>query len=252
LITALAGGTLPAPSWWFSNTRDPNPGPAFFFHLPAMSTHVSPAQLPDRAALQRVVEPIVRAHGAEVVDLELRPERGGWILRIYVEKAGAAAHSLSTREAAVNLELCANVSRDLSPALDVADLIPQAYHLEVSSPGVERPLRAERDFARFTGQKAKLRLREPVDGQRVLVGVLDGASEGKVRIVLERQGPQGSLGCEVPLSSIERARLVFEFGSSGKHSRPQARAQRGSGRDTTSPQARAQRGTGRDTTQRKH
>src|ERR1700722_11960976 len=111
----------------------------------------------DRDALQRVVDPVARAHGAEVVDMELKPDRGRWVLRVYVEKAGAAASHLSTRDAAVDLDLCANVSRDLSPALDVADLIPQAYILEVSSPGVERPLRVERDFVRFTGQKARLK-----------------------------------------------------------------------------------------------
>src|SRR5882672_6835189 len=107
----------------------------------------------DRAALLRVLEPVVHAHGAEVVDIEYRPEHGGWVLRVFVEKAGAAHQALSTREAAVSLELCANVSRDLSPALDVVDLIPHAYKLEVSSPGVERTLRTERDFVRFTGLK---------------------------------------------------------------------------------------------------
>jgi ribosome maturation factor RimP len=167
----------------------------------------------DRDALTRVVEPVVRAYGAEVVDMELRVEQGGWVFRIYVEKSGASAQSLSTRDAAVNLELCANVSRDLSPALDVADLIPHAYHLEVSSPGIERPLRGERDFGRFVGQKAKLRLRDPKDGQRVLIGVLQGVAEGKVRIAL------GAQTHEVSLSSIESARLVFEFGSSGKEKR---------------------------------
>jgi ribosome maturation factor RimP len=161
----------------------------------------------DRVALRRVVEPIVLAHGAELVDLELRPERGSWVLRIYVEKSGAAENRLSTREAAVDLELCANVSRDLSPALDVLDLIPHAYHLEVSSPGVERPLRTERDFARFAGHKAKLKLREPVDGQRVLVGSLEGIADGKVRVAL------GTHVRDVPLSSVDSARLVFEFGS---------------------------------------
>src|SRR5579863_8673338 len=103
----------------------------------------------DRTALERIVDVAARAHGAEVAGLELRPEREGWVLRVYVEKAGAAAGGLSTRDAGVNLELCASVSRELSPALDALDLIPHAYHLEVSSPGVERPLRAERDFARF-------------------------------------------------------------------------------------------------------
>jgi ribosome maturation factor RimP len=178
-----------------------------------MSSHNHPLPGIDRPALERVVEPIARAHGAEVVDMELKPDRGAWVLRIYVEKAGAAANNLSTRDAAVDLELCADVSRDLSPALDVADLIAHAYRLEVSSPGVERPLRTEKDFARFAGQKAKLRLREAVDGQRVFVGALDGISEGRVRVDL------GTQTREVPLSLIESARLVFEFGSSGKDKR---------------------------------
>jgi ribosome maturation factor RimP len=177
-----------------------------------MSTH-SASQNPviDRDALQRVLEPVVLAHGAEVVDLEFRPERGGWVLRVFVEKAGASEQGLSTREAGVNLELCANVSRDLSAALDVADIIPHAYQLEVSSPGVERPLRVERDFVRFTGHKARLKRRLEATGsagERVVVGLLDGVADGLVRVV------DGKRTHEIPLSSIESARLVFEFGSS--------------------------------------
>jgi ribosome maturation factor RimP len=167
----------------------------------------------ERAAIRHVVEPIVRAHGAELVDLDLRVEQPGWVLRVYVEKAGASERGLSTRDAAVDLELCANVSRDLSPALDVADVIPHAYHLEVSSPGVERPLRSERDFARFAGQKAKLRLRGPVDGQRVLVGELAGVEGDVVSIAVAARTHA------IPLSSIESARLVFEFGPRGRDSR---------------------------------
>jgi ribosome maturation factor RimP len=173
----------------------------------------TPSDVTERTALRQVVEPIVRAHGAELVDMDLRVEQAGWVLRVYVEKAGASALGLSTRDAAVNLELCADVSRDLSPALDVADVIPHAYQLEVSSPGVERPLRNERDYVRFTGQKAKLRLRGPVDGQRVLVGELAGVEGGQVSIVV------GSRTHAVPLSSIESARLVFEFGPRGRDSR---------------------------------
>src|ERR1700678_3136096 len=173
----------------------------------------------DRAALLRAVEPVVRAHGAEVVDLEFKPERGGWTLRIFVEKEGASVQALSTREAAVSLELCANVSRDLSPALDVADLIAHAYRLEVSSPGVERPLRTGRDFERFKGHKAKLRRRWPDadatgggsdtgSGEtRIIVGLLDGVVEGKVHVI------EGGRTHERPLAAIESARLVFEFGA---------------------------------------
>ncbi|HSY22761.1 MAG TPA: hypothetical protein VK841_11630, partial [Polyangiaceae bacterium] len=68
----------------------------------------------DRVALLRVVEPIVRAHGAELVDLEFKPDRGSWVLRLYVEKEGSLAGRLSTRDAAVDLDLCAGISRDLS------------------------------------------------------------------------------------------------------------------------------------------
>jgi ribosome maturation factor RimP len=171
-----------------------------------MSSSTSQLQAIDRAALERIVEVAARAHGAEVVDMELRSEREGWVFRVYVEKAGAAAQRLSTRDAAVDLELCASVSRELSPALDVADLIPHAYHLEVSSPGVERPLRSRQDFARFAGQRAKLKLREALYGQRVLVGALDGVVDDKVRVV------DGRHAYEVPLASIDSARLVFEFG----------------------------------------
>ncbi|MGA3120046.1 MAG: ribosome maturation factor RimP [Polyangiaceae bacterium] len=164
----------------------------------------------DREALLRVVEPIARAHGAELVEVEFRPERGGWVLRVFVEKRGAAEQNLSTRDAAVTLELCANVSRDLSPALDVADLIPHAYHLEVSSPGVERPLKGERDFVRFAGQKAKLKLRRVPDGvagPRVIVGTLEGVAGNKIRII-EGKGVR-----EVPLADVDSARLIFEFGT---------------------------------------
>jgi ribosome maturation factor RimP len=190
----------------------------------------------DRAALLRVVEPIVRAHGAELVDVEFKPDRGGWVLRLYVEKEGALAQRLSTRDAAVDLELCAGISRDLSPALDVADLITHAYHLEVGSPGVERPLRRDGDFARFAGEKVKVKLHRDAaiaaspagaEGRpiRVVVGTLDGIANGMVGIV------EGERRHEVPLASIESARLVFEF---GPRSKPTGKS------------------GGRDTQQRKH
>jgi ribosome maturation factor RimP len=182
----------------------------------------------DRNALARVVEPIALAHGAELVDIEFRSEQHGWVLRVFVEKEGASVLGLSTRDAAVDLDLCAGISRDLSPALDVADVIPHAYHLEVSSPGVERPLRRERDFVRFAGHRAKLRLRDPIRdasgavGQRVLVGTLGAVAGGTVSLL------DGGRSRQIPLGSIESARLVFEFGSG----RPQGRAKRPSGRDT--------------------
>jgi ribosome maturation factor RimP len=178
----------------------------------------------------RVIDPIARAHHAEVVGVDFRREQQGWVLRLYVEKEGAAAERLSVRDAAVDLELCAGISRDLGPALDVADLITHAYHLEVSSPGVERPLRHEKDFERFAGQKAKLRLRSPTASggdspQRVVVGTLVRTEQGAVHVA-----EAGGRTHQIPLANIESARLVFEFGASsprgrshpGTHSRPQS------------------------------
>jgi ribosome maturation factor RimP len=170
----------------------------------------------NRDALMRVVDPIVHAHGGELVDIEFRREQQGWVLRLFVEKQGATEKHMSIRDAAVDLELCAGISRDLSHALDVADVIPHAYHLEVSSPGVERRLRSEADFVRFAGEKAKIKLREPIvvdpsgARQRVLVGTIGAVGKAALSFV------EGGKTHEIPLASIESARLVFEFGSSGK------------------------------------
>ncbi len=170
----------------------------------------SSARLLDRARLDAVIGPIAHAHGAEVVDVEFKSEPGGWVLRVYVEKAGSAANNASTQQAAVDLSLCAAVARDLSPALDVADIIPHRYNLEVSSPGVERVLRGEKDFVRFAGQKAKLKLQNAVAGQKVLVGVLGPVERGELTVV------DGAREHKVPLSNIVAARLVFEFGPAPK------------------------------------
>ncbi len=159
----------------------------------------------DRARLLAVIEPVVSAHGAELCDFELKNENG-WVLRIYVERLGAMANKLSTKAAAIDLDVCSLIARDLSPVLDEADPIPGRYHLEVGSPGVERPLRKAEDYVRFAGEKAKLKLRAGVGGQKVLVGKL-GTVEGNT-LTLE----DGARVYPVPLDDVLSARLVFEFG----------------------------------------
>lgn len=163
----------------------------------------------DRERLHAVIEPIVVAHGAELCDFELKNENG-WVLRIYVEKGGAAANKLSTKDAAVDLELCSNIARDLSPALDVSDPIPHRYHLEVGSPGVERPLRKPEDFSRFVGERAKLKLRAGVGGQKVLTGKLLSFAENVISV------EDGLKTYPVPFDDVVSARLVFEFGPAPK------------------------------------
>jgi len=168
----------------------------------------------DRARLDAVLTPIVHAHGGEVVDVEFKAEPGGWVLRIYVEKLGSADTNASTEQAAVDLGLCSNVARDLSPALDVADLIPHRYNLEISSPGVERPLKQERDYVRFAGKKAKLKLHAGIKGQKVLVGILGAVNQGTLSLQDSHQTFQ------IPLDDIAAARLVFEFGPAPKPGKP--------------------------------
>jgi ribosome maturation factor RimP len=167
----------------------------------------------DRTRLVSVIEPVVRAHGAELVDVELKNE-GGWILRVFVEKLGAMAERMSTRQAAIDLTLCAAIARDLSPALDVADPIPHRYALEVSSPGIERPLKKEADFVRFAGEKAKLKLQRGVAGQKVLVGTLGPVRNGAVELA------DSGRTYEVPLQDVQSARLVFEFGGPASKPKP--------------------------------
>jgi len=155
----------------------------------------------DMTRVRAVIEPIARAHGADLVSVELKNE-SGWVLRVFIEKSGTES---------ADLELCANVSRDLSPALDVADLIAQHYNLEVSSPGLDRPLYGEADFVRFVGRKAKIKLRhDSASTQKVFVGELGPISAGKLAV------QEGSRAHEVPLADIEKARLVFEMTKGSK------------------------------------
>jgi ribosome maturation factor RimP len=168
----------------------------------------------DRARLVAVIDPVVRAHGAELVDIELKNENG-WVLRVYVEKLGALAEKMTTKEAAIDLECCSQIARDLSPALDVADPIPNRYHLEVGSPGLERPLKKDADFIRFAGHKAKLKMSKGVGGQKVLIGTL-GAVDGERNMTVE----DGGRSYQVPLDDVVAARLVFEFGPASKPGGP--------------------------------
>ena len=108
----------------------------------------------------------------------------------------------------MSLDDCERVSRELSAVLDVADVIPQAYSLEVSSPGLDRPLRTVEHFRRFRGEKAKVRLIAGVDGRRNFSGTIVAVpEESPPRIVMEVDGTEYTL----PLDDLDRANLVYEF-----------------------------------------
>lgn len=160
----------------------------------------------DLDKVRAVVAPVLAAQRVELVDIEWLTERVGWTLRVTIERAGA-----SDASGGVSLEDCVEVSRDLSAVLDVEDLIPHHYSLEVSSPGLDRKLRGRADFARFAGQLAKVKLSRPApDGQRVLRGPLEEASEGRVAVLVDGKR------IEVPEGDVTEARLVYELAKAPK------------------------------------
>ncbi len=155
----------------------------------------------DRERLLAAVEPVLRAHGVEGVELAWRTDRGGWVLSLTLERPEARIPGEG-----ITVDLCSEISRDLSAALDVADVIPHRYRLEVGSPGLDRALYSARDYERFAGQPAKLKLVEPVDGQKVVEGTLQGRDTAG-RVLLDTSRGLLSLGLE----QISSARLVFDW-----------------------------------------
>ncbi|SRR5260221_13490147 len=155
----------------------------------------------DRDRIISVVEPVLRAHGVDAVELIWRSDPRGWVLYLTVEQPGSPDPS-----AGITLDLCADISRDLSAALDVADAMPARYRLEVGSPGIERALYELRDYARFAGRQAKVKVRQPIEGQRVLRGCLKGMDEAG-RVIIECDGREHHLEPE----QIESGRLWFDW-----------------------------------------
>jgi ribosome maturation factor RimP len=140
--------------------------------------------------------------GLEIFDVQFRREAGGMVLRVQIDRPGPAAAA----EDSVSVEDCARVSRDLSAILDVEDVVPTAYTLEVSSPGLDRPLRHAQDYARFTGRRAKIVLREKVDGQAFFKGTLAGLDGDAVLVDGDDRKRH-----RVPLGVITRANLEVDF-----------------------------------------
>ena len=124
------------------------------------------------------------------------------VLRVLIDRPGPAGSA----QESVSVDDCANVSRDLSAIFDVEEVVAASYTLEVSSPGLDRPLRRADDYARFAGRRAKLVMREPVDGQSYFKGLLGGLDGTDVLIDAE-DGRRH----RVPLAVITRAHLEVEF-----------------------------------------
>jgi len=153
----------------------------------------------------------VIALGLDLVDVEWTTDRVGWTLRVTIERPGFKEAS-----GGATLEDCVEVSRGSSAVLDLMeDLIPQHYHLEVSSPGLDRKLRGHADFIRFQGQLVKVKLGKPApDGQRVLRGKLEEATEGRIAVLVDGKRIEAST------DDVEEARLVYELQPEPKKGKP--------------------------------
>jgi ribosome maturation factor RimP len=149
----------------------------------------------DRDRIRQLVAMAVESLGYELVDLELKGAGNNSVLRIYIDKPGGISHSD-----------CGLVSEQVGTVLDVEEVIPHKYTLEVSSPGLDRKLVKESDFSRFEGKLAKIQTRIPLQQQKVFKGRLKGLRNGSVVLEL----PQGNL-LEIPLDVIQEARLEFEW-----------------------------------------
>ncbi len=164
----------------------------------------------DRAKLHAALGPVLAAHGVECVECIWRTDRGGWLLEISIERIErvfAEGGSSLVPGYGVTVDLCADISRDLSAALDVADCIPHRYTLEVGSPGVERALYVRRDYERFAGQAARLKLTAPRAGQSVIFGMLRGLDDHGAVLLESEHGELGS----IELETIQSARILFEW-----------------------------------------
>src|SRR2546422_7394503 len=119
-------------------------------------------------SVRAMADRVAGSLGLEVFDVQFRREGRGMVLRVQIDRPGPAA----TAEESVSVEDCARVSRDLSALLDVEDVVPVAYTLEVSSPGLDRPLRHADDYRRFSGRRAEVLMRESRGGEGVFKGAV--------------------------------------------------------------------------------
>ena len=164
-------------------------------------------------SVRALVEPTAQALGCEVLDVEVLGSESHPTLRITLD-----------RENGVSLDDCVEMSRRVSPLLDVEDVIGGSYQLEVSSPGLNRPLKRLEDFERYRDKRAKIETRRPPftdRNQKRFIGVLRGTREQRVE--LEEDG--GAL-ISIPFAAIERANLIYEFGEHDFGNRGETRGSR--------------------------
>src|SRR4029450_1326672 len=153
--------------------------------------------------VREIAARVAQRLGLEIFEVEMRRERGQNVLRVVLDRPGPSA----TPEESVSIDDCARVAEDLSPLLDAEDVLPDSeYTLEVSSPGLDRPLRGADDFRRFAGRWAKIVLAQPVGRQTAFAGRIH--SGGGDDVLFDSEGRKR---VRLPLGLITRAKLDVEF-----------------------------------------
>jgi ribosome maturation factor RimP len=147
-----------------------------------------------RNKVREFIEPVINALGVELDDIELSIMRRRAFLRVFIEKEGG-----------VTIDDCEHVSREIEAALDVEDPIPYSYILEVSSPGLDRPLKAPRDFKRFSGKNVRVVTQEPIGKQTFFIGEIAAAGDDEIVLLLPKNKE-----VRIPYKIISRARLEVE------------------------------------------
>ncbi|MGB9682060.1 MAG: ribosome maturation factor RimP [bacterium] len=147
------------------------------------------------AIVEKEVGKVIEDMGYELVDIEYTKERGGWVLRLFVDRI----------DGNITLRDCENISQVVSLLLDEIDPIPYSYNLEVFSPGLDRPLKKIKDFVRFIGHKVQLKLKDPIEGARNIKGIIKEVDNTKV--LIDREGTI----LVIPFENILKARLEIDL-----------------------------------------
>jgi len=150
-------------------------------------------------AVSRLAKPVAQEEGLELVDVTFTKEGNRFFLRVFIDKPGG-----------IGIDDCERLSNKLTTILDAHDPISQSYYLEVSSPGLDRPLKRDTDFERFQGRQVTIHTFAPVEGQRRLTGILLGLIDDEVQLDLGKDEIMS-----IPRNNISRARLVPEVNWEG-------------------------------------
>lgn len=149
--------------------------------------------------LENIIRPVVNSFDCELWGIDFRPFNQSALLRVYIDKVDG-----------ITLDDCSKISRQLSSVMDVEDPIEVPYTMEVSSPGLERQLLTPAHFLQYIGEKAKMRLKWPVDGQRNFVGLIEKVEGNTIHLSVEDKV------IEVPIDTVSRGRLLVDIKGSNK------------------------------------